>query len=180
MKKFQELYGFIEKAEKSRKYSPNTSRAYRVALKVFEEHINDDEANSIELFKKNINQINSIVFNTNKFTSGSLAVYKSRVTKVIGDFENYGLDPVKMNSWTPNAVVPRIKRSKKAEEHRIQNTDLDTQKQNQQSTLISLPHTHKIELAIRKDVKCLIVVPEDMTKAECLRIKSLLDSLVIE
>ncbi|OHA84094.1 MAG: hypothetical protein A2937_02770 [Candidatus Yonathbacteria bacterium RIFCSPLOWO2_01_FULL_47_33b] len=110
MKKIQDLYEFIDRAVKSRKYPDNTGMALKTALKLFEAVLNEEERNSIDVFSKNIEQIYQNVFSKNKnFSASSLATYKSRVTKVLSDYEKYGVDPTKMANWSPKV----ISRSKK-------------------------------------------------------------------
>ena len=110
MKKFQDLYDFVDKAIRSRKYPDNTGATLKTALKLFDAELNEEERNSIDEFSKNIEQIYQGVFSKNKnFTASSLAVYKSRVLKVIADYKKYGVDATKMAGWSPKIVA----RSKK-------------------------------------------------------------------
>lgn len=112
MKKIQDLYEFIDRAVKSRKYPDNTGMALKTALKLFEAVLNEDERNSIDVFSKNIEQIYQNVFSKNKdFSASSLATYKSRVTKVLSDYEKYGVDPTKMAGWSPKIVIRSKKQS---------------------------------------------------------------------
>jgi len=105
MKKFEELYDFINRAINNRNYAGNTGISLKTALRLFEKEINDEEKNSIDKFHKNIEQIYHSVCSKNKnFSAGSLATYKSRVIKVVTDYEKYGADPTKMSSWTKKAV----------------------------------------------------------------------------
>ena len=107
---FKSLYDFIDKAVKSRKYPESTASALRTALKLFEEELNEEERNSISEVKKNIGQISNSIFAKGKSNAGSLATYKSRVNKVINEYEKYGLDAAKMANWSPK-IVTRTKKS---------------------------------------------------------------------
>src|SRR3989344_23344 len=110
MKKIQDLYDFIDRAIKSRKYPKNTGMALKSALKLFEAGLNEEERGSIDEFKKNLEQIYQSVFSKHKdFSAASLATYKSRVIKALSDYEKYGIDPTKMANWSPKI----IRRSKK-------------------------------------------------------------------
>lgn len=110
MKKFKDLYDFIDRAIKSRKYPENTGISLKTALKLFENELKEQELNSIDEFRKNIDQIYQSVFVKNKnFSAGSLATYKSRVIKTLNDYEKYGVDATKMANWTPKIIT----RSKK-------------------------------------------------------------------
>jgi len=111
MKKFEELYDFIDRAINSRNYAENTGISLKTALRLFEKELNDEEKNSIDKFSKNIEQIyHSVCSKNKKFSAGSLATYKSRVIKVITDYEKYGADPTKMSSWPKKAVSPHSKK----------------------------------------------------------------------
>lgn len=111
MKNFQNLYDFIDKAVKNRKYPANTALGLKAALKLFEAEINEDERASIDKFKENLNQIYHGVSTKNKdITASSLATYKSRVAKIIRDYELYGVDPTKINNWSVKPIVTRQKK----------------------------------------------------------------------
>ena len=113
MKKFTDLYDFIDRAIKSRKYPDNTGMALKTSLKLFETELNEEERSSVDEFRKNIEQIYQNVFLKNKnFSAGSLATYKSRVLKVLSDYEKYGVDPTKMSNWSPKVVIRSKKQQK--------------------------------------------------------------------
>jgi hypothetical protein len=120
---FHQLYDFIDRAVKSRKYPANTGGALKTALNLFEKELNDEEKDSIETFKNNLDAIYNSVFQHNKdFSATSLATYKSRVVKVLGDFEKYGTGPSKMANWSPK-VITRSKREKIDQRTKRENTD---------------------------------------------------------
>lgn len=109
-KNLKDVYEFIDRAIKSRKYPENTGNSLKTALNLFEKELNDEEKESVEEFKKNLDAVYQSVFSKNKnFTAASLATYKSRVVKVLGDFEKYGVDLTKMTHWSPK-VITRAKR----------------------------------------------------------------------
>lgn len=116
-KNFKDLYEFVNSAVKSRKYPESTAQTLRAALKLYEQELNEEEQGSIDSFRKNIDQIAQAVFGKNKlkFSATSLATYKSRVLKVVNDYEKYGTDPTKMASWSPK-LVARAKRGSKQQE----------------------------------------------------------------
>src|SRR3990167_6790009 len=109
MATLKEVYNFIDSAIKSRKYPENTGIALKTALRLFEAELSEEEKLSADLIKSNINQIYNAVYNRNKtgFSVGSLATYKSRVSKALADFETYGIDPAKMASWQPKTISRR-------------------------------------------------------------------------
>lgn len=114
-KNIQDLYEFIDRAEKNRKYPTATASGLKAALRLFEAELNEDEKSSVDLFKKNLEQIyHSVTVNNGKsMSSGSLVTYRSRINKIISHFEKYGVDPTKMASWNPK-VITRKQQSKKA------------------------------------------------------------------
>lgn len=113
MTKFQELYDFVDRAKRNRKYPETTAHSLRAALKLYDAALNEEEKDSLDKVKGDFEQITRSVFNKNaeKFTASSLTTYKSRVQKVFADYEKYG-DPTKMNNWTPK-VIHRIKKTER-------------------------------------------------------------------
>src|SRR5579862_4026107 len=97
------LIDFVNSAERSRKYPPNTANAIKNALRLFEAELNEEEGASIDTFAGHLEQIYHGVFekNKNRMSVGSLATYKTRINKVLADYRNYGSDPTKFNSWSP-------------------------------------------------------------------------------
>ena len=175
-KKVSDLHEFIERAVKSRKYPDPTARGLKAALKLFEGVLNDDEKDSLNLFKKNIEQIYRDVSTQNgkAYNASSLAAYKSRVLKIISDFEKYGLDPTKMASWNPK-VITRSPRKKNSATHDESPLETETGVGSSSSAMIRLEMNLRSE---RPDQKFLILVPNDISSAECRKIKAVLDSLV--
>src|SRR5579872_4746287 len=105
MKTIKELYEFIEVATRNRKYPTSTAQGLRAAVKLFDSELNDDERASLDKVKANLDQIYQSVFAKNKnFTAASLATYRSRLLKVINDYEKYGTDPTKMANWNPKVI----------------------------------------------------------------------------
>ena len=87
-KTIKDLYAFINRAERSRKYPPATAMSLKASLRLFEAELNEDEKNSIDLFEKNFDQIyhSVTVKNGTSMSSNSLVTYKSRVKKVLKHF----------------------------------------------------------------------------------------------
>lgn len=119
-KGFEDLYDFVDRAVKSRKYPKSTGVALKTALNLFEKELNDEERNSIDEFEKNLDHVYQGVFSKNKnFSASSLATYRSRVVKVLSDYAKYGTDPTKMASWSPK-VITRVRSGKKASAEQTQ------------------------------------------------------------
>ena len=107
-KKIEDLYEFIDRAVRNRKYPSSTAQGLKAALRIFETELNDEERGSIDKIKENVDQIyHSVSLKNKNVAQSSLATYKVRLAKVIRDFEQYGVDPTKMNNWTVKPVVVR-------------------------------------------------------------------------
>src|SRR3989344_5796455 len=170
MAKFSELTGFVDDAVKNRKYPPNTAFGLKAALRMFESELNEEEKKSIEKVRDNINQISQSVFqkNKSKLSASSLGVYKSRVLKVINDYEKYGTDPAKMANWIVK-VVTREKRQKS--EKGREESQADTS-----SEAPGLPQENgynRINISLNGR-KFICVVPTDMTQEEFKKLSAML------
>lgn len=175
MSSIKDLNDFIDKAERSRKYPTSTAQGLKAAVKLFDTELNDEERSSLELFEQNIDQIYQNVFNKNKnLTVSSLATYKSRVMKAISDYKKYGIDATKMSNWQPK-VVTRTKRSDPKRDEAPAANDAPAGLQNNE--LVVPDGMTKLELALRPDMKFVLIVPHDLRVSEVNTIKSILDSL---
>lgn len=127
MASFQSLSAFIDTAVRSRKYPEGTGAALKVALKLFENELTEEESGSLDVFQNNLDQIYRSVCqkNSNRFSMGSLATYKSRIIRVLQDYGKYGVDPTKMTNWNPKVRAIR----KKSNQGQPQNTTPDIDKQ---------------------------------------------------
>lgn len=174
MTKFQDLYEFVDIAARNRKYPESTAQALKAALKLYSAELNDEESENIDKFKENFEQIVQSVFSKNKsnFTTTSLATYKSRVQKVLTDFERYS-DPIKMNSWSPKVITRSKKKVSQASA-----SDSDDNFVDAKNSSVTENNVHKIELALRPGVKMLLIVPRDLKELEAKMINSIVASLV--
>lgn len=175
MPSIKDLNDFIDKAERSRKYPTSSAQGLKAAVKLFDTELNDEERASLDLFEQNIDQIYQSVFNKNKnLTVSSLATYKSRVLKAISDYKKYGTDATKMSNWQPK-VVTRAKRSESKRDEVPTTNDAPVGLQNNE---LAVPDgMTKLELALRPDMKFVLVVPYDLRASEVVTIKAILDSL---
>ncbi len=177
MVNFQNLYEFIDRAVKNRKYPANTALGLKAALKLFESEVNEEEKNSVKKFEENLDQIYHAVSSKNKdITASSLATYKSRVLKVLRDYNTYGADPTKMNGW----IIKPLVRQKKQESSQGKAASLKTEESSEVLPVSDFIGMHKIELALRPDKKFIIIVPMDISQSESATIKAVLDSLVVK
>ncbi|MDO8659135.1 MAG: hypothetical protein Q7K54_00885 [Candidatus Parcubacteria bacterium] len=178
MAKFNDLYEFIDRAVKNRKYAQNTAFGLKAALKLFEAEINEDEKNSIDKFEENLNQIYHTVSSKNKnVAASSLVSYKSRINRVLEHYKKYGVDPTKMSNWTVKPIAVRQKKQESSSDKPALSKDRELLEDLPASNSAGM---HKIELALRPDKKFIIVVPMDITPAESTTIKAILDSLVVK
>lgn len=174
----QEVIDFIGVAQKNRKYPEGTAHGLKAALKLFDKELNEEERSSLELFKKNLEQIYSSVYkkNQNSFSAGSLQTYKSRVLKAVADFEKYGVDPTKMANWQPKVISRTV--AKRRQPEAVEVAPDQTEKTSPDNVSVST-NEHKIELAIRPGARILLILPRDLRLSDVTVAKSILDSLVI-
>ncbi len=179
MSDFNILLDFIDRAVKSRKYSASTASGLKAALKLFKPELNKEELESPSLFKENIDSIyrNVSLKYGKELSAASLNTYKSRVSKVLTEFESYGSDPTKMSNWIPKT---RLTQKKNAQKHSdVNNVENEISSNTQDSHAI--PHipsnSHKIELSLRPDAKISIILPRDLSVSEFETIKTILESL---
>src|SRR3989344_5568097 len=166
MTKFTDLNAFIDSAVKSRKYPTNTAFGLKAALKVFEGELNEEEAKSIDKVRSNINQISQSVYQKQQsnLSASSLAVYKSRVLKVINDYEKYGTDPSKMANWSVKVISRERKKKTSADQPDNYSSTGDSSLQR----LIAMPEGNgynQVNVSLNGR-KFICVVPADMTEAE--------------
>ena len=174
----KDLYEFIHTALRNRKYPPNTAQGYKAALRVFEAELNDEEKASVQKTRENIDQINNLIFSKNKISAGSLATYKSRLVKVVADYEKYGTDATKMANWSPKVIAPRVKRVKNGLNNSSP-TSIQSEPDVDTGVAVST-NMHKIELALRPDAKFILVVPRDLKTTEVTTLQAILTSLINE
>lgn len=173
MNKFNDLYDFIDLAKSNRKYPENTANGLKSALKIFGKQLNLDEINSVDLVEDNIEEIFISVVGANKDkTVASLGTYKTRLLKVIKDYQKYGIDPNKMQNWNVSST--------KALKHIIKKKDIqDKEEDKDKITLSDHVNTpvHKIELSFKNNRKFLMLLPKDIDQKEAESIKKIIDSL---
>lgn len=111
----QKLLDFIVAAERSRKYLPNVAINHRTPLRLIDPELNEEERESVNVLKSNLDQIFHTVYlkNQSKMSASSIEVYKRRVRSVISDYEKYGTDLSKMASWNPIQQIRTKKVEKK-------------------------------------------------------------------
>ncbi|HQK64024.1 MAG TPA: hypothetical protein PLF16_02640, partial [Candidatus Staskawiczbacteria bacterium] len=102
MDNFKTLYNFLEFSKNNKKYTDPVANNIKSALKIFEHELTEEEAGSIDLAQQNIEEIFLGVVGHNKQKSiASLNAYKARVIRVMQDYQKYGKNPSKMQTWEP-------------------------------------------------------------------------------
>lgn len=174
MASLQELYKFVDTAQRNRRYPPNTASGKRAALRLFEAELRDEEKESLDTFRRSLDQIYQGVYQANKdkMTVATLLEYKRRVLGLLNDFDKYGTDPTKMASWNP---VPRIRQSKKKENGRI--ADGSESQGPAEKILDQGPTMVRFEFPLRQNVKAIVLTPSDMTIEEAKKIKAYIEYL---
>ena len=172
------LTGFLQTAEKNRKYPANTVYGIKAAFRLFAQELTDEEKESINTFNNHFEQIYQSVFNKNKavIAASSLETYKRRMQGLIKDFEKYGVDPSKMATWdrpirknpSKKNILKKDNQEKKDPVTFPEELDLDK----------NIP-MHRLELSLRPNVKAIILVPSDLTKEEGDKIKGIVEYLSV-
>lgn len=171
----ESLNTFITIAEKNRKYPPATAGGRKAALKMFSAELTEDEKGSFETFKNNLNKIYAEIArkNSTNMSAATLEEYKRRVKATLSDYEQYGIDPTKMNTWNPPTRVVSKTRAKPSEAAARAETAKSPQAGNVSSQMDigpSAADNTKIEISLRPGVKAFIIVPIDITKAEAMKV----------
>ncbi len=178
---YQSLYDFVNVAERNRKIAPDTATGYRVALKLFETVLNEDEKNALSTFKERFEAIYANVINRNKSTLSiaTLLRYKSRVKKILQDYEKYGIDPSRMASWNRVAYSKSKKLNEKDDLNIVPLPERgQSSMENEDAGLSSrgIPIT-RFEIVLRPNVKAIVLTPGDLTITEAKKLKAYIEYL---
>jgi hypothetical protein len=164
MDNFKTLYGFLEFSKNNKKYTEPVANNIKSALKIFEKELTEDEAGSIDLAQQNIEEIFLGVVGHNKQKSiASLNAYKARVARVMQDYQKYGKNPSKIQTWEPKErkSTPMLNVKDKKDKD------------------LSLPintHVDKVELSL-KNGSVRISVPTEISLSDAKKIKNIIDAL---
>ena len=171
-----ELGTFIEVARNNRKYSKSYAAALKSALKIFEVELNDEERESVDMMKDNLDNIFKEVVSKNKgkIAISSLNTYRRRVSGLFNDYEKYGKDPLKMDQWRP-----RRRRVQLSEKPSFSPSTSPSLSRAHETAYATVGEIHNIEIALREGVTAKVIVPRDVTKGEVERIKAFLDATVV-
>ena len=170
MHNFESLFKFIDRAEHSRYYAPNTAHGLKVALRLFQPVLKPEELASIEKFKGNFEPIYQEVCRKNtKFTAGSLNTYKYRVLRVLDHYEKYGADPSKMVNWKVSARGSGVAKTKTAREKK-QSRTVEVLAEN---VFTPPQNSRRLEYPLSAG-QIIILLPQKITAADLKKINTLL------
>lgn len=176
MEAFQELYNFVDRAVKGRKYPESTAIGLRSALKLYEVELNEEERESLDKFKANFEQISASVIQKNrkKYSDSSLLTYKSRVVKVLNEYQKYGTSPQKMVAWAPSRRTRTKKHAAVAEATTPAQVGSDIDPGAIEAG------AQRIELPLRAGAKVVVLLPSEVTGGDIKKIKTLLDLVEVK
>jgi len=177
-----ELRQFISSAERERKYPPNTATGFRAALSMFEPELNEQEKESLQIFKEHVDDIYMSVYRKNKvFNSKTLLEYKRRILRLMTDYEQYGTDPNKMASWTPARRISKkaIKKSsgEKPSASNAPNTEKDEESNTPIVPVVPSVTMNRFEITLRPNIRAIILTPADLKSEEAIKIKKYIEYL---
>lgn len=167
----QLLRDFVLAANSSRKYKDNTASGMRTVLKLLEGELNEEELASIDTLKKNAESIFQNIYSKSggRYNAESINVYKKRLIELIGKYEQYGLDPQKIQLWNPKPRKLRVKK---------ENSEIHDKPSfpEQRSGSVLL----KLELPLRDERKAIIWLPNDLDVSEAKRINAIIAASAAE
>ncbi len=101
-----QLIQFAEKAERNYKYKPASAGSLITAAKVFNTVMLEDERQSTEVIRAKLDEmVNRVdIKYPKKYSNDSLITYKTRMLRLLGDFERYGTSAQAMASWSPAQI----------------------------------------------------------------------------
>lgn len=174
------LETFISRAERDRKYAPNTASGIRAALNLFESAMNEEEKESLDVLKGRLDEIYNEVFRrkTNKMTSDSIRTYYNRVKRVINDHNNYNHDPDKYNKWSPQrkSFTPKATSTKK---NRISTAEHSASHTGGQTAEAAIPvgSNDRFEITFESGQRALLILPSRRTESDMQKINKLVEFL---
>ncbi len=174
---YQNLYEFIDIAEKNRKYASNTAFGLKAALRLFEQQLKAEEKINLSMLKERIEQIYQSVYaaNKSKMTASTLETYKKRIIKILADFEKFGNDPNKLANWNPPTRIRKNNTLQKQQSSEIQVVEgeiQDNQRENGNSSSLK----NKIELIFSENRTAVLFLPPDLNEVEAEKIKKYIDA----
>jgi len=165
MDNFKTLYNFLEFSKNNKKYTDPVANNIKSALKIFEHELTEEEAGSIDLAQQNIEEIFLGVVGHNKQKSiASLNAYKARVIRVMQDYQKYGKNPSKIQTWEPKERKSTPLLIVKDKKDKDLSLPIDTL-------------VNKIELSLKNGV-AQISIPTNISQSDAKKIKNIIDALI--
>jgi len=172
----KDLLNFVERSMANGSYSQNTAYSNRAAIRLFDKELSDAERNSLAVLEANFKQIYKRVFDNNRnLTNSTLYVYRSRVLKLIKDYKAYGLDPIKMSSWTQKSNLAK-KRERSVAPVVVSAVNLVARQDSNNE--LTLERALKIEISLPSGPKYTLSIPYNSEMTEATILKAIIDSLV--
>ncbi len=171
------LSNFIDAAARSRNYPASTAAALRTALRLFEKELNDAERSSAQTFSENLDTVYQSAAGRHQKTisAASMYTYYRRMKTLLADYQRYGTDPTAMATWNrpkravrvpaPNVVVPA-----QVSRHEPAHTP--------SPVVPDARAAHRLEIALRPDVKATLILPTQVTAEDATIIKAFVDASV--
>ena len=179
-KVISELFEFLTIAKRHAHYPPNTAASAKAALRLVSSILTEQEAASVATFRSNLDAIFQRAFNAHqsRVSALSLQSYRSKIKMLLADFEKYGSNPQAMASWKRQTRKTNSKASLKdsaKSETRISDGEQSEEGESAQAAFT----LNRLEVALRPDLKAVLLIPRDITAPEAKRIKALLDACVV-
>lgn len=176
-KMLEDLFRFVDKAEQLGTYPANTAAGARAALRALSSVLTQEEAESLDTFRSNLEAILGRVSNKKNISPVSLRTYQTRVTSLLDDYARYGQNHLSLASWkrkprSGTIASPVGSKSKRKEENEIVGSQGVVAPQ--AGGLMT-----RLELPLRPNTKAILLLPEGLSKAEAERIKSYIDASVV-
>lgn len=170
---FKDLFDFIDRASKNRKYLPNTATSFRTPLRIVEVELTDEEKASVGLLKERLDQIFHTIFSKNSnLSAASLEVYKRRIRNLISDYEKYGKDSSKMANWNREVIFKKISKAKNTGKQLYIEDDNEQNSEGLVEVISDMGNDMiKFELPFDDGTTALIFTPRNLTKSKLHRIK---------
>ena len=155
-----EIEKFVDIAVRNRKYPQNTAVGFHTVLRMVKPELNEEEQNSLDTIKKNLDQIFNTLHSKNpkKWTIVSIEVYKKRLKRLINDYENYGIDTSKISNWDRK---PRTIVHKQLEDKPTNNATSKEKDSLLEKTTLSDLIRNEIPVSSEKDI--IVFYPRDIT-----------------
>lgn len=179
MNNIENLQDFIKRAERNYKYKPNTAGALSAALKLFSTVMTDDELSEEKFPIDKLDEIAERIHTkfADKYSVDSLQTYKSRITRVVKDFAQYGSDAKSMASWNPltkqRTIKPKLTKTK-LHKQEIEKQD-DSHLSKEQNA--NIPGLKDITLPLTNNRNVVIYYPTDLTEDEASKLGTVLKSI---